>query len=316
MRHPENLEVANRLLETASLLEHQGADPFRVRAYRDAAHTVATLGDPVSALLASGGVAALEALPGIGPRIARSIQALLLHGRLPMLERLRGESDPVAVLASVAGIGPVLAARLHDELGIETLEDFEAAAYDGRLASIDGFGPRRIAAVRDVLAHRLSRVRTPLAVPPAPEPSVREILDVDREYRMRSARGELRTIAPRRFNPDHRAWLPILHTQRGEHHYTALFSNTHRAHQLGRTHDWVVIYYDGDHGERQSTVITAEWGALRGRRIVRGREAECEELYRRSGTSSGGGGGTSPGGSGVSGGGTGTMRLGPGTSTG
>ncbi len=81
-------------------------------------------------------------------------------------------------------------------------------------------------------------------------------------------------IAPRRFNPAKKAWLPILHTQRGERHYTALFSNTAHAHESGKTNDWVVIYYDGSQGERQCTVITSLFGPLKGKRIVRGREEE------------------------------------------
>jgi putative hydrolase len=71
-----------------------------------------------------------------------------------------------------------------------------------------------------------------------------------------------------------------MHTWRGGRHYTALFSNTARAHQLRRTRDWVVLYFDGRDGERQHTVITATSGPLEGRRIVRGREAECEVFYR------------------------------------
>ena len=67
---------------------------------------------------------------------------------------------------------------------------------------------------------------------------------------------------------------------RGQRHYTALFSNTARAHELGKTRDWVVIFYDGDGTERQCTVITSTFGALRGHRIIRGREAECENFYR------------------------------------
>jgi len=60
-----------------------------------------------------------------------------------------------------------------------------------------------------------------------------------------------------------------------------LFSNTARAHQFGRTHDWVVLYADGTRDERQFTVITALRGALRGKRIVRGRELECAQYYAR-----------------------------------
>jgi hypothetical protein len=108
---------------------------------------------------------------------------------------------------------------------------------------------------------------------------VAELLGVDAEYRTRAAQGELRRIAPRRLNPTGEAWLPVLHTARGGRHYTALFSNTPRAHEMGRTRDWVVLYYDDGTGERQATVITAQWGPLLGRRIVRGRELDCAAYH-------------------------------------
>jgi hypothetical protein len=111
--------------------------------------------------------------------------------------------------------------------------------------------------------------------PPHAAPPVAELLDVDREYRERAAAGRLRLIAPRRFNPGAEAWLPVLHTRRGARHYTALFSNTARAHRAQKTRDWVVLYSDDGAGERQNTVITATRGALRGRRVVAGREQEC-----------------------------------------
>ena len=191
-----------------------------------------------------------------------------------MLERLRGESDPVKLLASVPGIGRTFADRLYRELGLETLEELEAAAHDGRLEQIAGIGHKRLAGIRDSLAHRLARVRPPAGTTGLGIPPVDEVLDVDREYREKARAGSLTTIAPRRFNPAHEAWLPILHTQRGDRHYTALFSNTALAHQLGRTHDWVVVYWDDGRGERQGTVVTAERGPLEGRRVVRGREGE------------------------------------------
>jgi putative hydrolase len=89
----------------------------------------------------------------------------------------------------------------------------------------------------------------------------------------------LKKIAPRRFNPSGDAWLPVLHTTRGARHYTALFSNTARAHEQRKTGDWVVLYHDGRDGERQCTIITSEFGRLKGLRIVRGREDECEDHY-------------------------------------
>lgn len=126
-------------------------------------------------------------------------------------------------------------------------------------------------------SHRAGTNRTPVT-PPA-EPSVAELLDIDREYRQGSDAGTLRRIAPQRFNPTHAKWLPILHTTRGGTRYTALFSNTARAHDRGTTHDWVVIYFEQQGVEGQRTVVTARSGALVGRRVVRGREVECARHY-------------------------------------
>jgi putative hydrolase len=274
---PERLneDIAGRLDEVARLLAAQGANRFRVRAYERAANTVRRAPRPVSEILERQGLEGLQALPGVGESIARAIRDLLARGRLAMLERLRGESDPAKLLASVPGIGRELADRLYHDLGIETLEDLEAAAHDGRLEQVLGFGPKRLAGIRDSLAHRLQRIRPP-AAPRNSSPSVKEILDVDREYREKAAAGQLVKIAPRRFNPSHVAWLPVLHTTRGRRHYTALFSNTALAHRLAPTDDWVVIYWDDGRGERQCTVVTADRGPFKGRRIVRGRETERE----------------------------------------
>jgi hypothetical protein len=279
MTETVNAEVAARLEEVARILNDQGANPFRVDAYRRAAMTIRRITKPVSEIVRTEGIEGLRQLPGIGETLARTIWQTVVSGRMPMLERLRGEADPVALLASVPGIGKVLAERLHEELSIDTLEDLEAAAHDGRLADIAGLGEKRITGIRDSLAHRLGRVRDRALWHEPDESSVDEILDVDREYREQAGRGLLRTIAPRRFNPEHKSWLPVLHTHRGKRHYTALFSNTARAHAMGRTRDWVVLYYDRGQGERQCTVITSQRGPLEGKRIVRGREAECLDYY-------------------------------------
>ena len=280
-----NEDIAGRLDEVAKLLAEQGANRFRVQAYHLAAGVVRGLSRPVSEIFAAEGLEGLEKLPGIGESIARSIRDLLRHGRLAMLDRLRGEHDPIALLASVPGIGKAMAWRLHDDLGLESLEDLEAAAHDGRLEAFHGIGAKRLAGIRDTLAHRLGRIRQRTESAPtdreAGPPTVEELLGVDEEYRAGAEAGHLKRIAPRRFNPTGDAWLPVLHTTRGRRHYTALFSNTARAHQLRRTRDWVVLYFDGQDGERQCTVITAEFGRLKGRRIVRGREGECEDYYRR-----------------------------------
>lgn len=272
-----NSDVADRLDEVANLLEEQGGNQFRVQAWRGGAATIRRLARPVRDVLTEEGLEGLDQLPGIGQGLARAVRQLIETGRLATLERLRGESDPAALLASVPGIGHTFARRIHDRLGIESLEELELAAHDGRLASLDGIGSKRLAGIRDALATRL---RTRRRSPPDDVPDVAELLDVDREYREGAAAGKLSTIAPRRFNPLGESWLPILHTTRGERHYTALFSNTATAHRLNRIHDWVVIYWDGRDGERQCTVVTELKGPLIRRRVVRGRESECFTHYR------------------------------------
>lgn len=272
-----NAAVATRLLEVAALLEQQRANPFRIRAYQNAAAALETLPIPVTELFQDEGTEGLERIPGVGPAIARSIRDQLTHGRMPLLDRLLGECDPVELLSTIPGVGAGLALRLHDELGISTLEELETAAVDGRLGRLRGIGPKRLQGIVAALAHRLGRRgASPRPAEPAP---VSDLLDIDREYLDRAELGDLPTIAPRRFNRARRAWLPVLHTVRDTRHYTALFSNTARAHRLGRTHDWVVIYGEGDGEEHQATVVTARTGPLAGRRVVRGREGECVRFY-------------------------------------
>jgi putative hydrolase len=280
VRHP-NDDIASDLDEIASLLAAQAANPFRVRAYRRAADTLRQMVVPVSTILQTHGIAGLEELRHIGPGLARTIRDVVVHGYSPIVERLRGDLDPIRLFASVPGVGPRLAARLHDELGLDTLQQLETAAYDGRLEQIAGFGSKRLRGIRDSLAQRLARVRAGGeehdhehdVVP------VAQLLDVDREYLTKAHAGELRRIAPRRFNPDGQAWLPILHTERERRHYTALFSSTERAHRLHKTDDWVVLYCDDGAREHQWTVITSAVGPLQGKRIVRGRESECAAFY-------------------------------------
>jgi DNA polymerase (family X) len=155
-----NAVIATRLEEVAGILEAQQASPYRVQAYRRAAMTVRNCDRPMDEIVREEGVEGLQHLLGIGESLSRTIHQLVTSGRLPMLERLRGESDPVEVLASVPGVGKRLAERLYTDLGIGTLEELEAA-HDSRLAEIEGFGEKRIAGVRDSLAGRLGRVRKP-----------------------------------------------------------------------------------------------------------------------------------------------------------
>lgn len=280
-RTDENEEIAAQLREAAALLQSQGANPFRVSAYRKAADTVARLERPLREVFDAGGRVELQALPNVGPGIAGAIAEMLITGAWSQLARLRGSADPEKLFCAVPGIGPGLAHAIHEALHVDTLEALEAAAYDGRLEGVPGVGPRRSAAIRAVLSNMLGRrLERPRNAPARGSPTMATLLEVDREYRERAAAGRLPTIAPKRFNPEGAAWLPVLHTQRGAWHFTVLFSNTARAHELGRTRDWVVIYfYDDHHVEGQHTVVTETRGPLAGKRVVRGREVECREHY-------------------------------------
>ncbi len=277
----ENLLVAERLREASQLMSAQGASPYRVNAYRQAAQAIATLPRDVRVLYEAEGVRGLDAIPHVGLGIASAVEEMLVSRRWSQLERLRGEVDAVTLFQSVPGIGPELARRIHSQLGLDTLEALEIAANDGRLDRLPGLGKRRVASIRATLGEMLGGAAyRSLSSTEAEEPSLDDILDVDREYRHKSSTGELKLIAPKRFNPEGVAWLPILHATRGDWHFTALFSNTALAHRLGRIHDWVVVYFrDGDEIERSRTVVTEHRGPLAGKRVVRGRESECLRHY-------------------------------------
>jgi Helix-hairpin-helix domain len=236
---PDNVQVAEMLEQIAKLLEVKQADPFRVAAYRRAARSVAQAVRPLWQVLAGEGLVGIRAIDGIGPTTGAAVAEYLQTGRVAMLERLKAELPPEELFRVVPGIGSELAHRIADELQIKTLEDLELAAHDGRLSAVSGFGERRTKLVRDALAG----------------------------------------IAPRRFNPEGKAWLPLLHTQHRGWTFTALFSNTAVAHQLGATGDWVVFFYQRGTETGQCTVVTERRGLMMGKRVVRGREAECRAFY-------------------------------------
>ena len=268
-RDRPNREMAEVLDRIASLLEAQEANRHRVRAYRRAARSVESCPDPVDELAREGGRAALEDLDDVGRSIAGVIEEVVRRGRSSLLDRLEGEVPPEHRFEKLPGVGPELAGRIHEELGIETLEDLEAAAHDGRLARVPGFGPRKVRGLRDALEGMLGRRRRGrggAGEEAAARPPVDLCLQIDRAYRRKAEAGELKTIAPKRFNPERKRWLPVMHTERDGWEFTALFSNTARAHQRNATRDWVVLYYQRDGREGQCTVVTETRGALSGKR--------------------------------------------------
>lgn len=296
-RLPSNSEIADILERVADLLKAQDADTFRIRAYYRAAKTVRESDKAISLLAGSEDSADLEALPNIGKSIAASIREFVNNGRLFMLERLEGQISPEALFTTVPGIGEQLAQKIHEHLKIDTLEELELAANDGRLDEISGLGERRVKAIRDILASMLGRstrrraryfqVRQQtksVSIYSFNQPSVGLLLDIDEEYREKAKNDKLKKIAPKRFNPTGEAWMPVWHTDKGGWSFSVLYSNTARAHQLRKTRDWVMIFFERDGEENQCTVVTEQQGELKDRRVVRGREKECMSYYAQKTT--------------------------------
>lgn len=112
-------QIADRLEEAAELLETQGANRFRVRAYRMAAETVRSLKEEPADILKQDGFSGLTKLPNIGERLARAIDEMSYTGRWIQLERLRGEAEPEGLFQSLPGIGPKSARAIHEALHVE-----------------------------------------------------------------------------------------------------------------------------------------------------------------------------------------------------
>lgn len=280
----ENGQIAERLRGYADLLEDQGEDGFRVRAYRRAADQISLMERSLRAIYREGGLNALIALPAIGRGIAAAVAELLTTGRWAQYDRLRGETTPEALFRTLPGVGEVLAERFATIFDAETLEDLETSLRNPRM-KLPGLGLRRRRALLSALSERLGAIRRERGgAADVEEPPVSLLLEADALYRQKAAAGELRRIAPRRFNPGREAWLPIMHARRNDWHLTVLFSNTARAHELDRTNDWVVIFFHrGDGPEAQRTIVTQRQGALAGRRVVRGREDDCAAHYADQG---------------------------------
>jgi len=137
----ENLDIADLLGEFADLLEIKGANPFRIRAYRNALRTIGAETRSMASMVEAD--ADLTELPGIGKDLAAQIRELVTTGSLASLVELRKEVPPgVRDLLSLSGLGPKKAARLWKELEVASVEEAEEAAQSGRVASLSGFGAK------------------------------------------------------------------------------------------------------------------------------------------------------------------------------
>ena len=132
----ENPEVARMFDEVADLLEIQGANPFRIRAYRNAARMIRDLSESLADILADPG-RKLTQLPGIGDDLAAKIATIVETGDLPLRQELRAQVPAgLPELLQVPGLGPKRVALLHEKLRISSVEDLRGAAEAGRLRDL------------------------------------------------------------------------------------------------------------------------------------------------------------------------------------
>ena len=148
-----NADIAAVFEEIADLLEIRGDNPFRIRAYRNAARTVGELGQDLAALVARG--RDLPKLPGIGADLAGKIAEIGRTGTCALLERLHREL-PAAIteLLRIPGLGPKRVKLLHDALKVDTVEALRRAAGAGRIRELPGFGEKTESRIREALAAR------------------------------------------------------------------------------------------------------------------------------------------------------------------
>src|SRR5512143_1339207 len=154
----QNLAVATALEEIADRLEIQGANPFRIRAYRNAARTVQELQRDLGQMAERG--EALVGLPGIGADLAGKIRDIARTGTCALLEGLRREM-PAAIteLLHVPGLGPKRVKTLWHELDVQTPEQVLRAARDHRIRGLHGFGDKTERSIEQAVAAHLSTER-------------------------------------------------------------------------------------------------------------------------------------------------------------
>ena len=148
-----NSDVAEIFEKVADLLEIEGANQFRVRAYRDAARTIRSLSRSLLDLVEEG--EDLTELPGIGEDLAGKIQEIVETGDLDQLERLTRQTPAdLAKMLEISGLGPKRVQTIHEELGVSNLKELRAAAAKGKIQELDGLGPKTESKVLEDLEKR------------------------------------------------------------------------------------------------------------------------------------------------------------------
>ncbi|PYP10087.1 MAG: DNA polymerase/3'-5' exonuclease PolX [Gemmatimonadetes bacterium] len=145
----QNAEIARLLSDVADLLEISAGNPFKVRAYRNAARTVADHPDPIAELVSGGGFDVTD-LPGIGDGIAKEITALVATGSLPQRQLLAAKIPPGLLdLLRIPGLGPKRVKLFHERLKVNSVADLKDALEKGKIAKLAGFGPKLLEKIRE-----------------------------------------------------------------------------------------------------------------------------------------------------------------------
>lgn len=154
----QNADIGAIFGEIADLLEIQGANPFRVRAYRNAARSVSEFGKSVPAMIEHN--EDLKAIRGIGEDLAAKLREISATGKCALLEELHGEM-PAAVteLLQIQGLGPKRVRAIRDALHVETIEQLRRAAKEGRIRGLPGFGEKTEAHIVGAIEARLQKSR-------------------------------------------------------------------------------------------------------------------------------------------------------------
>ena len=148
----ENAAIAAVFEEMAELLEFRGENPFRIRAYRNGAKAIRDLDESVASILADPS-RNLASIPGIGNTLLDKTETLVATGQLPQLEKLRLEIPEIVIqMARIPGLGAKKAAKLQQELAIESLGDLRKACHEDRISQLKGFGGKTQQAILDGLA--------------------------------------------------------------------------------------------------------------------------------------------------------------------
>jgi len=142
--------IAEILVEIGTLLELKGENPFKTRAYHNAARTLEALAEPLDTLIAED---RLGEIKGIGDALQLKITALATTGKLAYYDELKASVPPgLLAMLGIQGLGPKKVKKLHDELGIESIEQLETACKAGKVAELDGFGEKTQTKILEAIA--------------------------------------------------------------------------------------------------------------------------------------------------------------------